>query len=246
METRSSAGLAALVRWYTAKRNACSAGGSPPISIWLRCHRSAQAASCSWTTLLQPSRLAARSFSEAIGPGSASCVSPLATAINRTRRTVWPGRVFQCQDHANGLSLAGAISVPSICNEEAAATAKRLPEYLVRQVPRSCSRCSVTSPRPSPSNDASRVSSIFPSSISKFTTWSPIARSRNDTRRSVRARTATVGWSASRPPVSNTPRRMSSVALREVTSERSWTSDSSVVMIRTCSQPGAARSLGIG
>jgi hypothetical protein len=46
METRSSAGLAALLRWYTANRKACSAAGSPSTSTSLHDHRCAQPASC--------------------------------------------------------------------------------------------------------------------------------------------------------------------------------------------------------
>ena len=39
----------------------------------------------------------------------------------------------------NGPGVVGAISEPSICSDNAAAIATRLPEYLVRHTPRSCS-----------------------------------------------------------------------------------------------------------
>jgi hypothetical protein len=138
--------------------------GSPSTSISER-HRSDQAASCSWTTLRQPTCWATPSFSDATRPGSASWASPRATAASPATHTIWPGRVFQCQDHMNGPSVFGAISEPSICTDNAAAIATRLPEYLVRHTPRSCSIRSDVSPRPSPSNDASTATSISPSSI---------------------------------------------------------------------------------
>ena len=220
--------------------------GSPRTSKSLRCHRSDQAASCSWTSLRQPSCRAPSNFSHATRSGASSWLSPRATATSRDRHTIWPVRVFQCQDHTNGPDMVGASSEPSICRQSAAAIARRLFEFLVRQTPRSCSSRSDKSPRPSPSNDASRVTPTSPYSTSKLITCSPSARSFSDTSPMVRTWTAMFGWSLKRHPVNNAPRRISRVVRCEGTSAGWCTSGTPLGMMRYSSQPGAGTSTGMG
>ena len=210
-ETRSSSGLAALVRWYTAKRNARCTSSSPSTTTSLASQRSCQAASCAERTARQPSaRLRARASLEA-GAGSSSGVSPRATATMRSSSTVCPATDCHCQTHRSGNGRAGTSGLPPARSVAVPAIATALSVPSVRHVPMSGSNRVGSIPSPAIAKLASSLTSTPSRSSEKRRSCNPTARSAIDTRRSsrpARVMPARVRWASSDR---STPRRRSSL-----------------------------------
>jgi len=246
MDTRSSSGLAALVRWYTAKRSACWDSSSPSMSMSLAAQRAFQAASCAASTARQPSAPLRASAAPADGAGSCSGVSARATATRRSNSATCPAteRQRQAQRSENGRSGTSGSPPSRSVAPPVIATPLRVPS--VRQAPRSCSSRTGSMPRPAIAKLASSLTSMPSRSSASCRNCSPAARSASDRRRSSRPVAVMPAGVRCVHADSSRPRRMSSWRVPSSTSPSRANSGSPSSRMRTRDQSATGTSAGTG